>query len=69
MLIGDLAMWQSNLHERNAFYEWTMTGDDTEGRVARALRICVGNEVRKMYGDVPNEPIPSKIADLLHRLD
>jgi hypothetical protein len=53
----------------NAFYEWTITADDSEGRVARALRICVGNEVRKLYGDVPNEPIPAKIADLLHRLD
>ena len=68
-LIGDCAMWQSNLRERNAYYEWTMTGADTEGRVARALRICVGNEVRKLYADVPNEPIPAKIADLLHRLD
>jgi Anti-sigma factor NepR len=57
------------VRERNAYNKWTMTGDDTERRVARALRICVGNEVRKMYGDVPNEPIPSKIADLLHRLD
>jgi hypothetical protein len=38
-------------------------------RVARALRICAGNEVRKLYKDVPNEPIPAKIADLLHRLD
>jgi hypothetical protein len=55
------------VRERNA--KWTMTGDDTERRVARALRICVGNEVRKMYGNVPNEPIPSKIADLLHRLE
>ena len=58
----------STIAAANAFYEWTITADDTEGRVARALRICVGNEVRKLYGDVPNEPIPSKIADLLHRL-
>jgi hypothetical protein len=58
-------MWESNLWDRNA--EWTITADDTERRVARALRICVGNEVRKLYGDVPNEPIPSKIVDLLHR--
>ena len=57
------------LRERNAYYEWTMTGDDTERRVARTLRICVGNEVRKLYGNVPNEPIPSRIADLLRRLD
>jgi len=68
-LIGDCAMWESNLREWNAFYEWTVTADDTKRRVARALRICVGNEVRKLYEDVPNEPIPSKIADLLHRLD
>jgi len=53
----------------NAFHEWTNTADDTERRVARALRICIGDEVRKLYGDVPSEPIPSKIADLLHRLD
>ena len=59
-------MWESNLWERNAL---TITADDTERRVARALRICVGNEVRKMYGDVPNEPLPSKMADLLHRLN
>jgi hypothetical protein len=68
-LIGECAMWESNLRERNAFYEWTITADDTERRFARALRICVGNEVRKLYGDVPNELIPSEIAALLHRLD
>jgi hypothetical protein len=68
-LIGDCAMWESNLRERTAFYEWTISADDTERRVARALRISVGNEVRKLYGDVPNEPIPSKIADLSHCLD
>jgi len=61
----------STIAAANAFHEWTITADadDTERRVARALRICIGNEVRKLYGDVPNEPIPSKIADLLHRLD
>jgi hypothetical protein len=59
----------STIAAANVFYEWTITADDTEGRVARALRICVGNEVRKLYGDIPNEPIPAKIADLLNRLD
>ena len=53
----------------NAFHGWTITADDTERRVARALRICIGNEVKRLYEGVPNEPIPSKIADLLHRLD
>ena len=59
----------STIAAANAFYEWSITADDTERRVARALRICVGNEVRKLYEDVPNEPIPSKIADIMHRLD
>jgi len=61
-------MWEPNVREGNAVYEWPIPADDTERRVARALRICVGNEVRKLYADIPNEPIPSKIADLLHRL-
>ena len=56
----------STIAAANAFHEWTITADYTERRVARALRVCIGNEVRKLYGDVPNEPIPSKIADLLH---
>jgi anti-sigma factor NepR-like protein len=53
--------------ELKSFY--TITADDPEGRLARALRICVGNELRNMYGDPLNEPIPPKFADLLHRLD
>ena len=59
----------STIAAANAFHEWTITANDTDRRGARALRICIGNGVRKLYGDVPNEPIPSKIADLLHRLD
>jgi len=55
--------------ERNVFYEWTITAGDAELRLARAMRLCVGNELRNLYGDVLEEPIPSKIADLLHRLD
>jgi hypothetical protein len=55
--------------ERNLFSEWTITADDAERRVARALRICVGNELRKMYGGLVNEPIPPKIVNLLSRLD
>jgi hypothetical protein len=55
--------------ERNPFSEWTITADDAEGRMARALRICVGNELRKMYGDdVRDEALPPKIAELLGRL-
>jgi len=62
-------MRESNLPERNAFSEWTIRADDADSRIARAIRICVGNHVREMYGDLLNEPIPPKLADLLRRLD
>jgi hypothetical protein len=55
--------------ERNQFSEWTITADDAEHRLARAMRLCVGNELRRIYGDVLEEPIPLKIADLLNRMD
>jgi hypothetical protein len=50
---------------------WTIAAEDAEGPLARAMRLCVGNvgnELRKMCDDLLNEPIPPKIADLLHRL-
>ncbi len=59
----------SNLWESNPFSEWTITADDADARIARAIRICVGNYVREMYSEVLKEPIPPKIADLLRRLD
>ena len=62
-------MHKLSVRQRNDFYEWAITADDPERQLARAMRICVGGEVRKMYGDVLSEPIPRKIADLLHRLD
>ena len=59
----------STIDAENAFREWTVTADDNERRVARALMICIGTEVKRLHEDVPNEPMPSKIADLLHCLD
>ncbi len=59
----------SNLGESNPFSEWTISAGDADARIARAIRICVGNHVREMYGEVLKEPIPPKIADLLRRLD
>jgi hypothetical protein len=55
--------------ERHVFSEWAITAHDAERRMARALRVCVGNEVRKMYGDVGDEPLPPRLADLLRCLD
>ena len=54
---------------RDAFCERTISSDDVDHRLARAIRICVGNEVRQMYNGVIKEEMPPKIADLLRRLD
>ena len=59
----------SNLRESNPFSEWTITADEADARIARAMRIAVGNYVREMYSEVLKEPIPPRIANLLRRLD
>ena len=59
----------SNLRESNPFSEWTITADDADARIARAIRICVGDYVREMYSEVLKEPIPPRLANLLRRLD
>ena len=59
----------SNLRESNPFSEWTITADEADARIARAIRIAVGNYVREMYSEVLKEPIPPRIANLLRRLD
>jgi hypothetical protein len=51
------------------FSEWTITADNAEARIAKAIRICVGNYIREMYSGVPKEPIPPKISHLLLHLD
>ncbi len=58
-----------NSWESKPFSEWTITAGDADARIARAIRTCVGNHIREMYGDVVKEPIPPKIADLLRCLD
>jgi len=58
----------SNLRESNPFSEWTISADDADARIARAIRICVGDYVREMYSEVLKEPIPPRIAKLLRRL-
>jgi hypothetical protein len=59
----------SNLRKSNSFSKWTITADDADARLARAIRISVGNGIRAMYGELVKEPIPPKIANLLRRLD
>jgi hypothetical protein len=59
----------SKLRETKSFSEWTISADDADARIARAIRTCIGNYIREMYGGLAKEPIPPKIADLLRRLD
>ena len=59
----------SNLREANPFSEWTITAREADARIARAIRICVGDYVRGMYREVLNEPMPLRIADLVRRLE
>ena len=59
----------SKQQESNSFSEWTISADDVDHRIARAIRICVGNHVREMYSEILKEPIPPKITSLLCRFD
>ena len=36
---------------------------------ARARQRAIGRELRRMYDDVVQEPIPQDILELLHKLD
>jgi anti-sigma factor NepR-like protein len=58
-----------DLRESNLFSEWTISAGDVDARIARAIRLCVGNHLRKMYSEALKEPIPPRIAKLLRRLD
>jgi len=40
-----------------------------ENDVRRAIRIGIGDTLRRYYGDVLEEDIPSRLTDLLRRLD
>ena len=52
----------------DAFFEWPIGPANTDPRFARAIRVCVGKEIREMYGGVLKEDLPPKIADLLRRI-
>ncbi len=55
----------SNLRESNPFSEWTISADDADARIARAIRICVGNHVREKYSEVLKEPIPPRDCQVI----
>ncbi len=59
----------AQLREPTSDSEAKIRADDADERVARALRMAVGQHLQKMYGGLLNEPLPPKITDLLRRLD
>jgi hypothetical protein len=66
-LSGD-AVQRFRLAGRDVFSQWAITASDADARIARALLICVGNEIRKTYSDVPDESLPPKLRELLSLL-
>ena len=51
------------------FRGWNIPPHDAQDRIAKAIRKCVGRELRDTYGRVLKEPVPANIAILLRRLD
>lgn len=58
-----------NPGDQNPFLDWTITADDVDQRIARAVRICLARHLQETYSELLNEPIPPKLAQLLQRLE
>jgi hypothetical protein len=53
-------------------WEATVSTDEKPNEKARAIRArqrAIGRELRRMYDDVAQEPIPDDFMDLLRRID
>ena len=54
--------------------QWKATVSDEEkpnekARAVRARQRAIGRELRRMYDDVAQEPVPDDFMDLLRRID
>lgn len=54
--------------------EWnaTVSSDEKTSEKARAIRArqrAIGRELRRMYDDVAQEPVPDEFLELLKRID
>jgi hypothetical protein len=50
----------------------TMPSDENAGEKARAIRArqgAIGRELRRMYDNVVQEPVPREFLDLLRQID
>ncbi len=53
-------------------WEATVSNDEKPNEKARAIRArqrAIGRELRRMYDDVAQEPIPEDFMDLLRKID
>jgi len=59
---------------RNMTQQWdtTVANDEKPTEKARAIRArqrAIGRELRRMYDDVAQEPVPDEFMDLLRQID
>jgi hypothetical protein len=53
-------------------WETTVSDEERPNEKARAIRArqrAIGRELRRMYDDVAQEPVPDDFLDLLQRID
>ena len=53
-------------------WETNVSNEEQPNEKARAVRArqrAIGRELRRMYDDVAQEPIPDDFMDLLHKID
>jgi hypothetical protein len=53
-------------------WETTVSNEDKPSEKARAIRArqrAIGRELRRMYDDVAQEPVPDDFMDLLRKID
>ena len=53
-------------------WEMTVSEDEKPNEKARAIRArqrAIGRELRRMYDDVAQEPVPNDFMDLLRQID
>jgi len=53
--------------------DWNLSKDDNpnreKARAVRARQRAIGRELRRMYDDIAQEPVPDEFLDLLKRID
>ena len=62
------SVWQNMTQQ----WDTTVASDDKPTEKARAIRArqrAIGRELRRMYDDVAQEPVPDEFMDLLRQID